>query len=107
MELSVWHERALFNPDVAPFRFAGELVSLFAGARHRPVFNLTLWRTQCQLNVSTVLARMADDARSRRWRIIFGDHQVRKFLIFIAQLSAFQLAMLRRTFYTLGKMAPV
>ena len=38
------HEVALFNPEVAPLRFAGALISLFAGTRDGAVFNLALRR---------------------------------------------------------------
>ncbi len=59
------------------------------------------------LNVSAVLAGMAHDARSRRWRIVLCRDEIRKFLVFIAKCAALQLPMLRCAFHALRKMTPV
>src|SRR5258708_40155080 len=106
-ELSVRLKFVLFNPGIAPFSFAGALVRLFAGTRHSAVFNFPVGRAEHKLNVPAMLARMADNARCARWRITPGRNKIREFLVFIAQIPAFQLPVLRRAFYTLGEMAPI
>src|SRR5579864_6493094 len=107
MELSVKQMFALFNPHIAPLSFAGALVSLFAGARDCAAFNLAVGCTERKLNVSAVLPRMSDDARATlRYGNFCGD-DVRKLLVFISQVAALQLTVLRRAFYPLRKMAPV
>src|SRR5882757_5267053 len=93
-ELAVRLEVALFNPGIAPFSFAGTLVRLFAGTRHRAVFNFPVGRAEHKLNMAAMLAGMADNALSCRWRITPGRDKIRKFLVFITQFPAFQLPML-------------
>src|ERR1700739_116747 len=97
----------LFNPEIAPFRFAGAFVGFFAGASDCAVFNLALRRAEYKLDVPAVLARMADNARSCWWQRIFGGDEIRKFLVLITQRAAFQLAVLRCAFDALRKMTPV
>jgi hypothetical protein len=87
-ELSVRHELALFHPAVAPFRFAGTLIGLFAGTRDCSVFNFAFRRAEHKLNMSAVLAGMAHNARSCRWQIVSGRNEIRKFLVFIAECAA-------------------
>src|SRR5947209_15077674 len=101
------HSVALFNPEIAPFSLAGAFVCLFAGTRDRAVFNLALLRTEHKLDVSAVLAGVADDARTSRWRGAFCGNDIREFLVFIAQRAAFQLSMLRCALDPLRKMTPV
>src|SRR6478672_969917 len=107
MELSMRHVKALVNPEIAPLRLAGALIGLFAGTRDRAIFDFASRRAEHKLDVSAVLAGMADDARTRGLRRAFCRDDVRKFLVFIAQRAAFQLPMLRRTLHPLRKMAPV
>src|SRR5438270_13834145 len=99
--LAVRREFTLFKPEVAPFRFASALISLFAGARDRTVLNLTVGRAEHKLDMSAVLAGMAHDARSCRSRTVLGHHEIRKFLVFIAERAALQLPMLRCAFHAL------
>jgi len=103
----VFETNLLFDPQIAPFRFAGALIGLFVGARDCAIFDFALGRAKHKLNVPAMLAGMADDACCRRWRIDPGSNEIRKFLIFIAERSAFQLAMLRRAFHALREMAPI
>src|SRR6478672_13358583 len=107
MELSMRHVKALVNPEIAPLRLAGVLICLFAGPRNCAIFDFAFRRADHKLDVSAVLAGMADDARTRGLRRAFCRDKIRKFLVFIAQCAAFQLPMLRRTFHSLRKMAPV
>src|SRR5882757_5166995 len=74
-------EFALPNPAVAPLRFAGAFVALFAGTGDCAVVNFPLCGAEHKLNVTAVLAGMADDARWCRWRRSSGQHEVRKFLV--------------------------
>jgi hypothetical protein len=79
---------SLFCPGITPVRFAGALIGLFAGPRDCAIFNLAFSRAERKLDVSAVLAGMAHDARSGKWRIVLGCDEIRKFLVFIAECAA-------------------
>ena len=70
--------QALFDPTVTPFCFAGAFICFFAGTRDRTVFNLACGRAERKLNVSAMLAGMADDARSRVLALRFWPRRDRK-----------------------------
>jgi len=84
----------LFNTEIAPFSFAGALIGFLAGARDGAIFYFAFRRAECKLNMAAMLAGMADNARSWRGPTIFGSDEIRKFLVFITQRTAFQLPML-------------
>jgi hypothetical protein len=96
-----------FNPEIAPFRFAGAFIGFFAGARDGAILYFAVLCAERKLDMAAMLAGMTHNARSCGWRGAFGGEEIRKFLVFITQRAAFQLPVLRRAFHSLGEMAPV
>lgn len=94
-------------PCVAPRGFARKPVSLLVRSRYCSSFRMAIRHTQFKLNMATVLAGMAKDARRHCFRRLAAGYEIREFFIFITQSPALELAMPGSTLNALSKVAPV